>query len=317
MAHWQACDGTRMSVLAMAQLAHIVRHAVCEGHSLPPSIRQMDWDAAAALQGWYYATYRKRLPSRQSRNRLRIVFGFARQALIAACHDGPWWQLDDWHPSLRPADPADQPRAGGQLRLLTRADHPTLAAGSGEMAPGHDAGIRRVALDQRQPGTAAMPSALRQVAHLVFLRTPPRYLATPQRRSSRPPRSHAGPPTPVTAPPENPTPATSASSFLLDPSTMTYARSPACSSSWWPTPPEARPCSEPVHGSRSRPRTQTAGSVGSPAYRDQREFNDTNYIDEHALAQITAALPLIGIAPHPADDPYPRRRHHDHCRRAR
>ena len=31
MAHWQACDGTRVSVLAMAQLAHIVRHAAREG----------------------------------------------------------------------------------------------------------------------------------------------------------------------------------------------------------------------------------------------------------------------------------------------
>src|SRR5207344_1714488 len=37
MAHWQACDGTRVSVLAMAQLAHIVRHAVCEGHSEYPT----------------------------------------------------------------------------------------------------------------------------------------------------------------------------------------------------------------------------------------------------------------------------------------
>ena len=105
MAHWQACDGTRTSVLAMAQLAHIVRHATREGHPLPPSIRQMDWDAAAALQRWYYATYRKRLPSLRSRNRLRIVFGFARQALIAACHEGPWWQLDDWHPRCDPRIP--------------------------------------------------------------------------------------------------------------------------------------------------------------------------------------------------------------------
>ena len=39
------------------------------------------------------------------RNRLRIVFGFARQALIAACHEGPWWQLDDWHPRCDPRIP--------------------------------------------------------------------------------------------------------------------------------------------------------------------------------------------------------------------
>ena len=102
MAHWQACDGTRVSVLAMAQLAHIVRHAAREGRRLPPSIRRMDWEAAYELQGWYYTTYRRRLPGGQSHRRLRIVFGFAHQALIAACHDGSWWQLDDWHP-LAPA----------------------------------------------------------------------------------------------------------------------------------------------------------------------------------------------------------------------
>jgi hypothetical protein len=33
------------------------------------------------------------------------VFGFARQALIAACHEGPWWQLDDWHPRCDPRIP--------------------------------------------------------------------------------------------------------------------------------------------------------------------------------------------------------------------
>jgi hypothetical protein len=59
----------------------------------------------SALQRWYYVTYRKRLPSLRSRNRLRIVFGFARQALIAACHEGPWWQLDDWHPRCDPRIP--------------------------------------------------------------------------------------------------------------------------------------------------------------------------------------------------------------------
>ncbi|WP_236054730.1 hypothetical protein [Mycobacterium sp. SM1] len=51
MAHWQASDGTRVSVLAMAQLANILRYAIREAHPIPPSIRAMDWDTAAALQG--------------------------------------------------------------------------------------------------------------------------------------------------------------------------------------------------------------------------------------------------------------------------
>lgn len=39
MAHRQACDGTRVSVLAMAQFANIIRRAVAEGRAFVPSIR--------------------------------------------------------------------------------------------------------------------------------------------------------------------------------------------------------------------------------------------------------------------------------------
>jgi integrase len=105
MAHWQATDGTRCSVLAINQLASILRRAISENHPFPASIRGMDWDTAAALQGWFYATRWGRLTSRQSRARLRIVFRFARLALLACCCDGPWWSLDDWHPRCDPRIP--------------------------------------------------------------------------------------------------------------------------------------------------------------------------------------------------------------------
>lgn len=36
---------------------------------------------------------------------MHALFGFARHALIAACHDGPWWQLDFWHPRCDPRIP--------------------------------------------------------------------------------------------------------------------------------------------------------------------------------------------------------------------
>ena len=91
MAHWQAADGTRSSVLAISQLANMLRRAISQGRPFPPSIRQMDWDAAAGLQAWFY-------PPHTVRARLRVIFRFARTALIAACHDGHWWELDYWHP---------------------------------------------------------------------------------------------------------------------------------------------------------------------------------------------------------------------------
>ena len=98
MAHWQAADGTRSSVLAISQLANILRRAISEDRPFPPSIRQMDWETAAALQAWFYASRWGRFPPHGVRARLRVVFRFARTALIAACHGGHWWELDYWHP---------------------------------------------------------------------------------------------------------------------------------------------------------------------------------------------------------------------------
>jgi integrase len=106
MAHWQALDGTRSSVLALNQLANILRWAIKHRHPFPPSIRQMDWDTAAALHRWFYASRWKRIAKpKGTLSRLRVVFRFARAALIAACHDGPWWQLDYWHPRCDPRIP--------------------------------------------------------------------------------------------------------------------------------------------------------------------------------------------------------------------
>ncbi|MGH3814254.1 MAG: tyrosine-type recombinase/integrase [Pseudonocardiaceae bacterium] len=105
MAHWQAVDGTRSSVLAINQLGNILRRALQENHPFPASMRVMDWDTASALQGWFYASRWGRLPPQGSRSRLRVLFRFARLALIARCHDGPWWALDDWHPRCDPRIP--------------------------------------------------------------------------------------------------------------------------------------------------------------------------------------------------------------------
>ncbi|MFI5635559.1 hypothetical protein ACIA8E_40770 [Streptomyces sp. NPDC051664] len=56
MSHWQALDGTRSAVLGTNQLANTLRRAMSENHPFPPSIRAMDWETAAALQRWFYAT---------------------------------------------------------------------------------------------------------------------------------------------------------------------------------------------------------------------------------------------------------------------
>src|ERR1035437_2323391 len=89
----------------MNQLASILRRAVAEHHPFPGSMLDMDWETASALQGWYYATRWGRLPPHGSRARLRVVFRFARLALLARCDDGPWWALDERHPRCDPRIP--------------------------------------------------------------------------------------------------------------------------------------------------------------------------------------------------------------------
>jgi integrase len=105
MAYWHAGDGTRVSVAAIGHLAATIRCAVGRGHPLPASVRQMDLDAAAALQEWYCLTLRGRFPSAPTRAKLHTLFRFAHPALVAACHDGHWWELDQWYPRCDPRIP--------------------------------------------------------------------------------------------------------------------------------------------------------------------------------------------------------------------
>ena len=105
MSHWQAIDDTRSSVLGTNQLANILRRAIAENHPFPASIRTMDWETASALQSWFYATRWGRLVPRHACSRLRVIFRFARQALIARRHNGSWWELDYWHPRCDPRIP--------------------------------------------------------------------------------------------------------------------------------------------------------------------------------------------------------------------
>jgi integrase len=105
MAHWQVTDGTRVSVSAIGHLAATIRYAAGGGHLLPASVRQMDFDTAAVLQKWYCLTLRGRFPSTPTRAKLNTLFRFAHPALVAACHDGRWWELDQWYPRCDPRIP--------------------------------------------------------------------------------------------------------------------------------------------------------------------------------------------------------------------
>jgi hypothetical protein len=114
MAYWQeTIDGTPASVQTINQLVLVLRLAQRHNHPFPGSIRQMDAATADRLLCWFYATRWRRLPPPNTRSRLNALFRFARLALIVRCHYGPWWELDDWHPRSDPRIPLTtrEPRA--------------------------------------------------------------------------------------------------------------------------------------------------------------------------------------------------------------
>ncbi|MFF3228887.1 tyrosine-type recombinase/integrase [Nocardia suismassiliense] len=106
MAHWQqVIDGSPASVQPLNQFAIAYRRACDAGHELATSIQQIDWETGESLLNWYYTTRWKRFPPANTRFRLRAVFHVPRLALIAHCHQGHWWELDEWHPRCDPRIP--------------------------------------------------------------------------------------------------------------------------------------------------------------------------------------------------------------------
>lgn len=165
MAHWQAEDGTRSSVFAMNHFAGILRWAIDEHHPFPGSVLDMDWDAVAALQGRFYASRRGRLPPESARRRLRIIFRFARLALLARCDSGPWWALDEWNPRCDPRIPLTgrEPHAGWG-GSATRISQPWLReAAKWHLGTMLEAGALRWATVSQE----RMPSLARFSRHLA------------------------------------------------------------------------------------------------------------------------------------------------------
>lgn len=293
MARWQAQDGTRSSVLGLNQLANILRRATRDRHRFPPSIRAMDWPTAEALQGWFYATRWHRLPPKQVRSRLRIVFSFAHLALLARCHDGHWWELDEWHPRCDPRIP-----------LSSREPVANYGCSPGQITVSW---LRAAA--KWHLGTMLDSGSLRWTTvmeRLGCLRRFDRWLAT----GADDPRE-----------------------VLSDPATArqqaaAYARWAADPRNRAVRASDTRHLGKPVHprlindelravaelfafvaGNPVEARTvlgigpwqQVTDTHAAGWFRQvsriphTKDFNEGNYVDDHALAQITAALPLLGM----------------------
>jgi len=295
MAHWQALDGVRVAVDAIGHLAHLLRHAVHERHPVPVSLRRMDFEAAADLQRWYYTTQRGRFPSAPARAKLVTLFRFAHPALVAACHDGHWWQLDQWYPRcdrripLGEREPLghigsspgliSQPwlREASKWCLGTMLDAGTLrwgTVGQGRMASlqRFDRWLTATLHDPRQvlddPAAAA--------GHAAAFR---RWDADPVNRSG----SHKRRKAPTVVDPRNINKDLLAIAELFEFVAANHD--------------QARSALGPHAAAWARITTVHAASWARQVTRIplHRALGDDRYVDDHALAQITAALPLLGM----------------------
>jgi hypothetical protein len=291
MAHWQqVVDGTPASVQPLNQFAHVLRRAAREGKPFPPSIREMSWETAEALLSWFYATRWKRLVPDNCRGRLRAVFRIPRLAMIARLHSGPWWQLDVWHPRCDPRIPVTsrEPRnnriSPGRISCPWLRDavkwHLGTSLEAGTMRWSTIGQTRMLARFDRwlatvfnDPADVLMIPA-EATSHAAMFR---RWAADPVNRD---PRGK-----PLTGPvhPRLVNDDVRAVGELL--AFVSANAAEACTvlgpSSPWRRATESHAASWLHQASLRRP---------AKSY-----FNDAHYVDDHALAQITAALPLIAL----------------------
>ena len=291
MAHWQAADGTRSSVLAISQLANILRRAI--GKTVLSRPRSGDGLGNRRPRCRHGSTRPGGDDSRRmgSGRGSRVIFRFARTALIAACHDGHWWELDYLASPLRSADSAGdrEPQAhyGCSPALIT---HPWLREAVkwylGTML--ESGALRWTTVSQERlrclhrfdrwlaiafddPREARPTGPRRRVGRGV----PPvgRRSSQPQRRPSASPGPGEGPARLV-----NDDLRAVAELFAFMAANQAEARRVLGPSPW---------------DRHRRPRRLLAAA--GPRIPHERALDDGNYVDDHALAQITAALPLLGL----------------------
>jgi hypothetical protein len=254
----------------------------------------MDWESASALQGWYYATRWRRLPSPYIRTRLRVVFGFARLALLARCHDGSWWELDDWNPRCDPRIPLSprEPlanyscspgrisvpwlRAATKWHLGTTLESGTLRWST--VSQDRTTSLRRfdkwltTCLDDPRDVLGDHGAARQQAAAFARWAADPRNRITHENQ-----RRRLGEPVRPRVINEDIRAVAELFAFVAD------------------NPVDART----VLG--VGPWQQVTDAHAAVWFRQVsriprgRDFNEAHYIDDHALAQITAALPLLGL----------------------
>jgi hypothetical protein len=293
MAYWQqVVDGTPASVQPINQFALVLRQAMRENKPFPDSLRKMSWETAETLLSWFYATRWKKLLPEHCRSRLRAVFRLARLAMIARCHDGHWWELDVWHPRCDPRIPISSREPHNSRVTPGRISRAWLrSAVKWHLGTSLEAGTLRwstisqarllVRFDQWLTVTFNDPTDVLgdPAAASAQAATFRHWAADPANRWRRDrDRAQSGVVHPRLV---NGDLHAVGELFAFVAANAAEARSVLGPASPWRHVTEAHAASWFHQASLRTPR--------------QHDLNDEHYVDDRALAQITAALPLIGL----------------------
>ena len=291
MANWQSRDGLKVSVDVCNQLAALLAWAAETGHPLPESLAWADKQELLRLHGIWFHTRHGRLPAavKGRRARLERMLGYPRLALRARLHDGAWWELDTWHPRCDPRIPLREREpcrsvgcspGDAQLPWVRNALkwHLGVLLESGTLTWSTLSGQRSSALLRFARWLETLPEPAEVIRDASragsFAAAFRRWISDPVHRSSvgRPPEAVAAGKVNLDL-----WAVAELMAFLID-------HRQEAAQVLGPSPWDGLTDAHPAIWLRQRTRLR----------RHQPVADETHYVDDQALAQITACLPALG-----------------------
>jgi integrase len=293
MAYWQYCDGSKVAVSEFNQAASLLRWAFQTGRSSCGSIIDVDRASFARLYRAWFESRHGRLPANSSaRDLLSVLFGYPRQALLARSNESAWWALDDWIPRCDPRIPLRdrEPRRAegcrpGRARIRWVGDaikwHLGCALETGTLT-------WSTVLGQRTPSLLLFDrwlSSLDDPAQLTTDLPNASKLAASFRNWVSNPLSRSGT-APVPAAQRSSRAVNTKLRAVVDLLTFVADNRETCHRLMGPSPWDHLTEDYPAIWSRQIGRARSRPFV-----------NHDHYLDDHAIAQISACLPVLAATP--------------------
>jgi hypothetical protein len=291
MAHWQYLDGVGVHVAGVNQIAAALAGARAANRAMPGSLRDLDWDNARRMVSVWFEARHQRLPAPVSLRSLRPLFGYPRLALTARLHEGPWWEMDTWYPRCDPRIPLREREPGRGLGCTPGA----IAL------PWLRTAVKWALGTMLQAGTLSWSTIrgdriqclLRFDRWLATLPDPTHVVGGPHRAAGVPAafRQWASDPANRAATARGRPPTSNGANQDMRAVTQFMAFV-------WDNHEDYRRCFGPSPWDTLTEAHPAVWSRQITRQRPTRRLDETHYVDDHALAQITAHLAVLAAPKH-------------------